>query len=126
MRKIDGIPEGNVWGIVKDKFNAPEGKRYITNFLYYGDGKLTDDHYIQDVHLFTGDGFTNKGEHYIYVLGEAVEGNYISTCKVKGVGLIADTKDLAFAQVIEDKHAYEENGSMRIIGVAKVKFLERG
>lgn len=89
-------------GIDKSDFKFNTNEYYFENMLYYGDGKLTDSYYLKNVYLKTQTGFTNKGKHVVYVMApEVTEGDYVTTCPIKGVAMKTEDKTAAFAKVVK-------------------------
>lgn len=75
----------------------------IAGLLYYGKSKLTDKHYIKHVYTASNGHFTNTGTHLVYVVGEVKIGDYLTTSPVYGAAIKCNNKELAFAQVTEDR-----------------------
>ena len=89
-------------GIDNSEFKPYASEYYFDGMLYYGDGKLTDSYYLKNVYLKLPTGFTNKGQHVVYVMApEVVEGEYLTTCPIKGVAMKTEDKTAAFAKVIK-------------------------
>ena len=109
-------------GIDKSDFTPENNKRYYPNFLYYKEGKLTDQYYIRNVYLRTEDDFTNEGTHTLYILGECKVGDYLTTCPIKGVAFVTTDTVTAFARAVSDTVRPIDKPD-DIILRARVKFL---
>ena len=56
--------------------------------------KKTDDYYIKNIIVETP---------YIYCYGKIKKDDYLCTCPIYGVAIVAGSKDVAFAIALEDK-----------------------
>ena len=75
----------------------------IKGLLFYRRAELTDKHYIKHVYVYNGRKFVNTGTHLIYVVGEVKKGDYLTTSPVRGAAIKCENKELAFAQVTENR-----------------------
>ena len=77
----------------------------LSGLLYYDNARLTDKHYIKNVYVWdrSTSEFTNKGTHFMYVVGEVEIGDYLTTSPVYGAAIKCENKELAFAQVVENR-----------------------
>ena len=75
----------------------------VAGLLYYKHADLTDKYYIQHVYVWEDGDFVNFGEHLMYVVGEVRVGDYLTTSPIRGAAIVTSNKDLAFAQVTEDR-----------------------
>lgn len=94
----------------------------VKDLLYYGNAQLTDKYYIKNVYTWNGSEFTNKGEHFMHVVGEVQEGDFLTTSSVRGAAIKTDNKDLAFAQVITDRIP-EVDSKFDVVGACYAVFL---
>lgn len=76
------------------------GGNYRDNFLYYGEGQLTDHSCIKNVYIYTKGQFSNTGKHKIMCYGPIEPGQYLTTCEFLGCGVMIDNKDFAFARAV--------------------------
>ena len=75
----------------------------VKGLLFYRRVEITDKHYIKHVYTYDGRKFVNTGTHLIYVVGEVKKGDYLTTSPVRGAAIKCENKELAFAQVIENR-----------------------
>lgn len=95
----------------------------VVGLLYYGNAQLTDRHYIQEVYVWGDGDFVNIGEHFMYVVGRAKVGDYLTTSPVRGAAIVIDNKDLAFAQVTQGM-VYCPDDAQPVVGGCYATFLK--
>lgn len=96
----------------------------IPGLLYYGGLLLTDHYYIKYPHVYDVKlrDYVNYGEHRIFVVGEVKEGDYLTTCIVRGAAMKTDNKELAFAVVTRAREP-EMGIGFDVVGGCYAKFL---
>ena len=76
----------------------------IPNFLFYGEMEIADDYYIKNVYsknniCWVQIPTTDKGS-LVYTEKDYTH-LYLATCKIKGIAIFTDCKDVAFGKVTE-------------------------
>ena len=110
-------------GVDFSEFNPKSLVLLTPGLLYYKDGRLTDNYYIYHVYTVGDTGYTNEGTHYVYVLGEAKEGDYLTTCPIRGAAMVTDNEEIAFARVTEGRVPTLEN-EFPPVGACYATFLQ--
>lgn len=109
-------------GVDFSEFTGCNISHPVKGLLYYSEGKLTDKHYIKNVYTWNGIEFVNNGEHLIHVLGECKEGDYLTTCTIRGAAMVTDNKEVAFARATKSRIPDVDN-KFYVLGVCYAAFL---
>lgn len=100
----------------------------IVGLLYYGDSQLTDHYHIKNVYVIEYDEtykwgkFTNVGEHFMYVVGSPKVGDLLTTSYIKGVAIVTDKEEVAFARVTRTRTPMVDE-SYPVVGGVYATFL---
>lgn len=94
----------------------------LSGLLYYKHAELTDKHYIKNVYVWGDGDFVNTGTHFMYVVGEVKVGDYLTTSPIYGAAIKCINKDLAFAQVVENRLP-SQDVVFPVVGGVRATFL---
>ena len=103
--------------------NNNDNYSHCEGLMFYGDGKLTDKHYIQQVSVFYKGEFRTSGDVEMFVFGEIKKGIKIMTCEFKGAGIACyEQTQLAVAEALEDRLP-KNNQEFPMIGKIHARLL---
>lgn len=88
----------------------------IDYLIWYGDTKLSDLYYIENVGIKVNDEFITSGKCKCWVYGKATKGSYLITSLIYGVAISKDAPEMAFGRCLEDKPDYS-------IGLVEFEFI---